>query len=159
MNLKLHLCYITLRIITKTISHFVFSSQILQNAEINIDVNWKFWRKFSCTKIDYWWWKIPYLTVHCIEAEKSSIAHKKKYVVQYTVAWAYCSYVMFCLSLFFSGESSPRPVFRWLENGKPRDANRTEFSRGKMGGEKITSIVELRAGPKHNGNIYPCPFA
>ena len=55
---------------------------------------------------------------------------------------------MFCLSLFFSGESSPRPVFRWLENGKPRDANRTEFSRGKMGGEKITSIVELRAGPK-----------
>ena len=25
-----------------------------------------------------------------------------------------------------------------------------------MGGEKITSIVELRAGPKHNGNIYQC---
>ena len=67
-----------LRIKTKTISRAVFSSQILQNAEINIDVNWKFWRKFSCTKIDYWWWKIPYLTVHCIEAEKSSIAHKKK---------------------------------------------------------------------------------
>ena len=63
---------------------------------------------------------------------------------------------MFCLSFCFAGESSPRPVFRWLENGKPRDANRTEFSRGKMGGEKITSIVELRAGPKHNGNIYQC---
>ena len=29
-----------------------------------------------------------------------------------------------------SGESSPRPVFRWVENGKPRDANRTEVLRG-----------------------------
>ena len=41
---------------TKTISRSVFSSQILQNAEMNIVVHWKFWRKygsvsnlFSCT--------------------------------------------------------------------------------------------------------------
>ena len=39
-------------------------------------------------------------------------------------------------------------VFQWLENGKPQDANRTEFSRGKMGSEKIISIMELRASPK-----------
>ena len=50
-------------------------------------------------------------------------------------------------------------VFQWLENGKPQDANRTEFSSGKMKDEKITSIIEFRARPKHNGNIYPCPFA
>ena len=42
---------------TKTISRSVFSSQILQNAEMNIIVHWKFWRKygsvshlFSCNK-------------------------------------------------------------------------------------------------------------
>ena len=46
---------------TKTISHSVFSSQILQNAEINIVVHWKFWRKygsvshlFSCNCISFW---------------------------------------------------------------------------------------------------------
>jgi hypothetical protein len=39
LNLKLHLFYITLRIKTKTISHSVFSSQILQNMEINIVVH------------------------------------------------------------------------------------------------------------------------
>ena len=56
VDLKLRLSYITLRIKTKTISHSVFSSQILQNTEINIGVHWKFWRKygsvshlFSCT--------------------------------------------------------------------------------------------------------------
>ena len=56
VNLKLHLCYITLRIKTKTISRSVCSSQILPNAEINIVVHRKFWRKhgsvlylFSCT--------------------------------------------------------------------------------------------------------------
>ena len=58
---------------------------------------------------------------------------------------------------FFSGESSPRPVFRWLENGKPRDANRTEVVSGSFrGGEKVSSIVEFRAKPEHNGNIYQC---
>ena len=40
-------CYITLRIKTKTISRSVFSSQILQNAEINIVVHWKFWKKYG----------------------------------------------------------------------------------------------------------------
>ena len=55
------------------------------------------------------------------------------------------------------GESSPRPVFRWLQNGKRRDANRTEVVRGAHGGgEKVTSIVEFRAKPEHNGHIYEC---
>lgn len=61
------------------------------------------------------------------------------------------------LNIKFLGESSPRPVFRWLENGKPRDANRTEVAVGAfVGGEKVTSIVEFRAKPEHNGNIYQC---
>ena len=58
VNLKLHLCFITLRIKTKTISCTVFSSQIVQNAEVNIVVHWKFWRNygsvshsFSCTNV------------------------------------------------------------------------------------------------------------
>ena len=46
-NLKLHLHYITLRIKTKTISSSVFSSQILQNEEINIVVHWNFFRKYG----------------------------------------------------------------------------------------------------------------
>ena len=50
------------------------------------------------------------------------------------------------MSFIFAGESSPRPVFRWVENGKPRDANRTEVVQGVyVGGEKVTSIVEFRA--------------
>ena len=36
----------TLTIKTETISRLVFSSQILQNAEINIVLHWKFWRKY-----------------------------------------------------------------------------------------------------------------
>ena len=47
VNLKLHLCYITLRIKTKTILGSVFSSQILQHAEINIVVHWKSWKKYE----------------------------------------------------------------------------------------------------------------
>ena len=47
VNLLLHLCYITLRIKTKTISRSVFSSQILKNAEINIVLHCKFWRKYG----------------------------------------------------------------------------------------------------------------
>ena len=35
------------KIKTKTISRSVFSSQILQNAEMNIVVYWKFWRKYG----------------------------------------------------------------------------------------------------------------
>ena len=58
---------------------------------------------------------------------------------------------------YFLDESNPRPVFRWLQNGKDRDANRTEVLAGVFrGGEKITSIVEFRAGPEHNGMIYQC---
>ena len=47
VNLKLHLCHITLRIKTKTISRSVISSQILQKVKTNIFVHWKFWRKFG----------------------------------------------------------------------------------------------------------------
>ena len=62
-----------------------------------------------------------------------------------------------CYYFSFSGDSSPRPVFRWLENGKARDANRTEVVLGSYaGGEKVTSIVEFRAQPEHNGMIYQC---
>ena len=65
--------------------------------------------------------------------------------------------VLLQISIYFSDESSPRPVFRWLQNGKDRDANRTEVLAGAFaGGEKITSIVEFRAGPEHNGMIYQC---
>ena len=65
------------------------------------------------------------------------------------------------LSLFsfqtFSGESFPRPVFRWLEDEKPREANRTEVAAGTYaGGEIVTSIVEFQARPEHNGKIYQC---
>lgn len=46
-----------------------------------------------------------------------------------------------------------------MENGKARDANRTEFSRSgprHYGGEEGRSVIEFRAGPEHNGNVYEC---
>ena len=59
--------------------------------------------------------------------------------------------------IIFAGESFPRPVFRWLEDEKPREANRTEVAAGKYsGGEVVTSIVEFRAQPEHNGKVYQC---
>ena len=43
-----------------------------------------------------------------------------------------------------SGESSPRPVFRWVENGKPRDANRTEVRRGVFKVSDFKHILRLK---------------
>ena len=51
VNLKLHPRYITLRIYRNqnknNFTFSVFSSQILHNAEMNIIMHWKFWRKYG----------------------------------------------------------------------------------------------------------------
>ena len=59
--------------------------------------------------------------------------------------------------IFFSGTSKPRPLFRWLEDHHViREANRTQVEQGDFGGEKLTSLIEFRAGPEHNEKIFSC---
>ena len=64
-----------------------------------------------------------------------------------TIHWECC----------FSGTSKPRPLFRWLEDHSIiREANRTQVESGDFGGERLTSLIEFRAGPEHNEKIYSC---
>ena len=76
---------------------------------------------------------------------------------------------------FCTGISKPRPLFRWtsgdtFEDQEHLKANRTEQyheaqplkTRDKKveylqtGGERMASIVEFVAEPKHNGRVYRC---
>ena len=65
-------------------------------------------------------------------------------------------------------------MFRWLEDGKARDANRTDFNPSEFGGEEMRSVVEFRytfiksplnvpvntffcrALPEHDGKVFEC---
>lgn len=58
--------------------------------------------------------------------------------------------------LCVSDSSKPRPLFRWTENSVVRDANETDFKPSVFGGEEIRSVMEFRARPEQNGNVYEC---